>query len=49
MEEIAIQLNNKIEEIKSNYINNEIFNITINNLHESFEKIITQRDKKIEI
>ncbi len=49
MEEIAIQLNNKIEEIKSNYINNEIFNITINNLHESFEEIITQRDKKIEI
>ncbi len=49
MEEIANELNNKVEEIKSNYINKEIFNKKIKNVHKLFEERITKRNKEIKI
>ena len=49
MEEIANELNNKVEEIKNNYINKEIFNKEMKNLHKLFEERITKRDKAIKI
>ncbi len=49
MEEIANELNNKVEEIKNNDINKEIFNKEIKNVHKLFEERITKRNKEIKI